>query len=63
MKKVLTGWFGKRWAVNGPKDVEQILRARNRRGSIFGWDEDDWPPVKCKVTLEWDAPKGKKGAK
>ena len=61
MKKVLVGWFGKRLAVNGPRNIEQVVNAKRTK---HFWDipnSEDWPPVKCKVTLEWTVAKPKKG--
>jgi hypothetical protein len=54
MKKIeFTAWIGKTWKKPSMRFVNDNLRGVwLMRGLKSDWDEDDWPPVKVKVTLE-----------
>jgi len=53
MKQTFKGWAGKSgmWWFNKDKESRELMVFRTR-GKRVEWDDDDWPPVRVKVTIE-----------
>ena len=53
MKKIeFTAWIGKTWKVPTWYTGSNLRTIWLMRGIKSDWDEDDWPPVKVKITIE-----------
>ena len=57
MKKTFTGWIGKTsnikdFLARGFNDSFEIDDMYATKGNKYDWGDDDWPPIKVKVTVE-----------
>jgi hypothetical protein len=54
MKRVFTGWIGRREMLNNAiyVDSTQIIVDLFERGRKDDWEDRDWPPRRVKVTVE-----------